>query len=95
VTRFWEIIIDDSRLTFEITGSSSDVALFTNNVEEMQSIGMKVRCQTPEISIPKNKLAIEGYKWRFRANWASNSAGKCTTHSAVNWSPYSAANCAA
>jgi hypothetical protein len=33
--------------------------------------------------------------WRFRANWASNSAEKCTTHSAVNWSPYSAANCAA
>ena len=33
--------------------------------------------------------------WRIRANWASKSAGKCTTHSAVNWATYSAANCAA
>jgi hypothetical protein len=51
--------------------------------------------------IVENQVVLKPLKtgndinWRFRANWASNSAGKCTTHSAVNWSPYSAANCAA
>jgi hypothetical protein len=62
VNRFWEIIIDDDKLTFEITGSSGDVTLLTNNAAEMQSIGMHVRCQTPDISVSKNSLTIDGYK---------------------------------
>ena len=59
--RYWEIIIDDNKLTFEITGSSGDITLFTGNVAEMQRVGMKVRCQTPDVSVSKNKLTIDGY----------------------------------
>ncbi len=61
MNRFWEIIIDDSKLTFEIIGSSSDITLFTNNVAEMQRIGMKVQCQTPDISVSRNNIPIKAY----------------------------------
>jgi hypothetical protein len=59
---FWEIFIDDTSRTFEVLGSSTDDTLLTNNTVEMWRAGFKVRCQTPDISIPKEEIKIAGYK---------------------------------
>ena len=59
--RFWEVIFDDSKRTIEVIGSSTNDTLLTNNVWKMQQAGMKVRCQTPDISIPKDEIKLSGY----------------------------------
>lgn len=59
--RFWEIIYDDTKKTMEVVGSSTDDTLFTNNVFEMQQAGMKIHCQTGDISIPKENIKLSGY----------------------------------
>ena len=61
--RFWEVIIDDSKRTIEVIGTSSDDTLLTNNTVEMQHAGMNVRCTTSDISYPKNEIKISGYKY--------------------------------
>jgi len=60
--RFWEVIIDDDKLTIEVIGMSSDDTLLTNNVVAMQKAGMHVRCTTPDISASKNEILISGYR---------------------------------
>ncbi|MCD9014433.1 hypothetical protein [Parachryseolinea silvisoli] len=60
--RFWEIIYDDDSKVMEIIGTSSDDTRLTNNVVEMQKAGLKVRCQTADISTPKEDIKLSGYK---------------------------------
>tara|TARA_R110002050_G_scaffold44572_1_gene106140 strand:- start:450 stop:716 length:267 start_codon:yes stop_codon:yes gene_type:complete len=60
--RFWEIIYDDENHKMEVIGSSTDDTRLTNNVAEMQRIGMKVRCQTGDINIPENAIELSGYE---------------------------------
>lgn len=61
MNRFWEVVYDDSKKKMEIIGTSSDDTLFTHNISEMQRAGMKVHCQTSNISIPKEKITLTGY----------------------------------
>ena len=61
IKNFWEVIYDDSKRTMEVIGSSTDDTLLTNNTFEMQQAGMKVRCQTADISVPKNEIKLKGY----------------------------------
>ncbi len=58
---FWEVIFDDENRKMEIIGKSSNDLLLTNNVYEMQQVGMKVRCQTPDISIKRDEITLLGY----------------------------------
>jgi len=60
--RFWEIIYDDENRKMEIIGSSIDDTKLTNNVVEMQRVGMKVRCQTGDINIPEDRHQLTGYE---------------------------------
>ncbi len=59
--KFWEVIYDDNKRTFEVIGSSNDDTLLTNNVSEMQRAGIKARCSTPDISISKDEIKVSGY----------------------------------
>lgn len=59
--KFWEVIYDDKTKTMEVIGSSTDETLLTNNVAEMQKIGMIVRCNTPDIDTPKEEIKLAGY----------------------------------
>ena len=60
---FWEIIYDDSKMTMEVIGSSIDDTLLTNNTYEMQLAGMKVHCQTADISVAKQNIKVSGYNY--------------------------------
>ena len=59
---FWEVIYDDSLSKMEILGTSTDDTHLIYNVSEMQRAGMKVRCQTPPISTPKEDIIVKGYE---------------------------------
>lgn len=59
--RFWEVLYDDQRKTMEIIGISNDDTRLTNNVCEMQRVGLKVRCQTVNISVPIYDINLSGY----------------------------------
>lgn len=61
--QFWEVIFDDEKRKMEVIGTSTNDTLLTNNVSEMQQAGMKVRCQTPDISIPKDELKLLGFTY--------------------------------
>ena len=58
---FWEVIYDESNKTMEVIGSSSDDTSLTNNTYEMQQAGMKVHCQTSDISTSKESITVVGY----------------------------------
>lgn len=45
----------------EVVGSSFDDTRLTNNVYEMQQAGMKVRCDTADISFSKESIKLPGY----------------------------------
>lgn len=45
----------------EVIGTSTDDTRLTNNVCGMQMAGMKVRCQTADISVPEEEITVNGY----------------------------------
>jgi hypothetical protein len=47
--KFWQIIKDDSKRTFEVLGQVSDTNPFTNKTYAMQKSGMNVSCMTPPV----------------------------------------------
>ena len=59
--RFWEVIYDCANQKMEVIGSSNDDTLLTKNVAKMQKAGMKVLCNTPDISIPKELITSLNY----------------------------------
>jgi len=71
-------------------------------ISHLESLGLSYRTRKPvtkndiEIRHGENSgsfiLLVRSPKWRFRANWSTNSAAKWSTLSAVNWSTLSAAN---
>jgi hypothetical protein len=63
-TRFWEIIKDDSKKTFEVIGQTANDNAFTNKVHAMQKSGMNVSCITPPVTnktSSKDLVKIIGY----------------------------------
>jgi hypothetical protein len=63
-TRFWEIIKDDSKKTFEVIGQTANDNAFTNKVRAMQKSGMNVSCITPPVTnktSSKDLVKIIGY----------------------------------
>ena len=64
-TKYWQIIRDDSKKTFEICGQESNVNHFTNSIHGMQRAGMNVSGMTPPVtnqSSNKGPITFAGYK---------------------------------
>ncbi len=64
ITRFWQIIRDDSKRTFEVCGQVPNENSFTNKTYAMQRVGMNVSCQTPPVTnktSSKDLVKITGY----------------------------------
>lgn len=64
ITRFWLILKDDSKRTFEVCGQVANDNSFTNKTYAMQRAGMNVSCQTPPVtnkSSSKDLVKITGY----------------------------------
>lgn len=65
ITRFWQIIRDDSARTFEVCGKVANENSFTNKTHAMQKAGMNVSCMTPPVTnmtSSKDLIKISGYK---------------------------------
>jgi hypothetical protein len=64
-TKYWQVIRDDAKRTFEVVGVESDVNHFTNAVHGMQRAGMNVSGMTPPVTNKvshKSSIVITGYK---------------------------------
>jgi len=64
ITRFWLIIRDDSKRTFEVCGQAANDNSFTNKTYAMQRVGMNVSCMTPPVTnktSSKDLVKITGY----------------------------------
>jgi hypothetical protein len=64
ITKFWLIIKDDSKRTFEVCGRESNTNWFTNRTYAMQKLGMNVSCVTPPVTnktSSKDLIKISGY----------------------------------
>ena len=64
ITRFWQIIRDDSKRTFEVCGQVANENSFTNKTYAMQKVGMNVSCMTPPVTnktSSKSLIKITGY----------------------------------
>ena len=63
-TRFWLIIKDDSKKTFEVTGQAANDNAFSNKTYAMQKAGMNVSCISPPVTnktSSKELVKITGY----------------------------------
>jgi hypothetical protein len=66
ITRFWLLIRDDSKRTFEVCGQVANENSFTNKTYAMQKAGMNVSCMTPPVTnktSSKNLVKVTGYTW--------------------------------
>ena len=63
-SKCWEIIKDDSKMTFEVCGQDANNNFFTNSTHAMQKAGMSVSCLTPPVTnktSSKDVIKITGY----------------------------------
>jgi hypothetical protein len=49
-SKFWQVIKDDGKRTFEVCGQASSDNAFTNKTYAMQKAGMNVSCITPPVT---------------------------------------------
>ncbi len=64
-TQSWQLIKDDTRRTFDVTGPEANTNHFSNSVHGMQRAGMNVSCSTPPLTnqtISKEKIKVPGYR---------------------------------
>ena len=65
ITRFWMIIRDDSKRTFEVCGQESNDNALANRTYAMQRAGMNVSHMAPPVSHKMSSKAlvkVAGYK---------------------------------
>lgn len=63
-SKFWEVIRDDSKRTFEVLDQVSNTNPFTNKTYAMQRAGMNVSCMTPPVTnktASREFIKITGY----------------------------------
>jgi hypothetical protein len=63
-TKYWQIIRDDSKRTFEVCSQTTNENSFTNKTHAMQKAGMNVSCMTPPVTgkiSSKESIKITGY----------------------------------
>jgi hypothetical protein len=64
-SKFWQVIKDDSRRTFEVCGQETNTNYFTNLIHGMQRAGMNVSYVMPPVTnktSSKSLVAVSGYK---------------------------------
>jgi hypothetical protein len=64
--RYWQVIKDDSKRTFEVCGQISNENAFTNRVYAMQKAGMNVSGLTPPVTnktSSKTTIKVIGYNY--------------------------------
>jgi len=64
ITKFWLIIRDDAKRTFEVLDQASNDNAFTNKTYAMQRAGMNVSCMTPPVTnktSSRELIKIAGY----------------------------------
>lgn len=64
-SKYWLIIRDDTKRTFEVCGKESNTNGFTNRTYAMQRVGMNVSCMTPPVTgvaTHKETFKIAGYQ---------------------------------
>ena len=64
ITKFWMIIKDDSKRTYEVCGQERNDNAFFNKTIAMQRAGMNVSCMTPPVTnktSSKELIKITGY----------------------------------
>jgi len=62
--KYWQIIRDDSKRTFEVCGQVTNDTAFVNKTYAMQRAGMNVSCMTPPVTnktSSKGLIKITGY----------------------------------
>lgn len=63
-SKFWLVIKDDSKRTFEVCGKASSENAFFNKTYAMQKAGMNVSCLTPPVTNKnsnKETIKVIGY----------------------------------
>jgi hypothetical protein len=63
-SKFWQVIKDDSKRTFEVCGQCSSENSFTNKIYGMQKAGMNISGVTPPVTnktSSKDLIKITGY----------------------------------
>lgn len=63
-TKYWQIVRDDLKRTYEICGQDTNVNHFTNSIHGMQRAGMNVSFLTPPVtskSLAKGPVTFAGY----------------------------------
>lgn len=63
-TKYWMIIRDDSKRTFEVIGQGANTNSFENRMHAMQKLGMQVSGMTPPVSNKnsnKDSISFVGY----------------------------------
>lgn len=63
-SKYWQVIKDDTRHTFEVCGQVTNENSFTNKTYAMQKAGMNVSCSTPPVTNKnpsKNTIKVIGY----------------------------------
>jgi hypothetical protein len=64
ITKFWQILKDDSTRTFEVCGQVSNDNHFSNRTIAMQRAGMNVSSMTPPVThknASKGAVKVPGY----------------------------------
>lgn len=64
ITKFWQVIRDDSKRTFEVVDQTGNTNSFMNKIHAMQKAGMNVSCMTPPVTnktSSKDFIKITGY----------------------------------
>lgn len=62
--RYWQVIKDDTKRTFEVCGQISNENAFTNRIYAMQKAGMNVSGLTPPVTnktSSKSTIKVVGY----------------------------------
>ncbi len=63
-SKYWLIIKDDAKRTFEVCGQATNENSFSNKTYAMQKAGMSVSCTTPPVTnktSSKELIKITGY----------------------------------
>lgn len=63
-SKYWQVIKDDTKRTFEVCGQVANENSFTNKTYAMQKAGMNVSCTTPPVTnknSSKETIKIVGY----------------------------------
>jgi hypothetical protein len=63
-SKYWQIIKDDSKRTFEVCGQATSENAFSNKTYAMQKVGMNVSCIIPPVTnktSSKTLIKVVGY----------------------------------